>query len=244
MRHTRRHTLHIEDPATGNRYPVPQGGAEDDPPADSDDSAPEDDPDESDDSEDSEDDDADQLGDAGKKALDRMKEERRELKATLREYKALGKSPEEIKQLLEAKADSSDDDAPDPETVRKTIEEEVRAEAARDRALDKLEAKAARKFHNPDIARQLLAEQADSFLDAQGNPDVEEINDALDDLLKREPYLAVTDATPSGSTDAGSRTPPSKPGQLSRTDLSNMTPEDIDKARKDGRLNDLMGVKS
>ena len=106
---------------------------------------------------------------------------------------------------------------------------------------DAARAAAAGRWVRPEQA-VLLVDLNDLDPDADDFDD--EVQSRLDAYLAENPHRAVPSETPSGSTDAGSRTPPSKPGQLSRTDLSNMTPEDINKARLDGRLDELMGVKS
>lgn len=49
---------------------------------------------------------------------------------------------------------------------------------------------------------------------------------------------ARRDALP--SADHGTRSGPSSAGQLSRSQLRNMTPEQIDQARRDGRLDNLL----
>jgi hypothetical protein len=151
---------------------------------------------------DGDDDGSEQLGDAGKKALDRMKAERRELKKQLRETKA---------ELARAAAppnkngDGGGDDAPTAEKLRAQVRAELEAEGARDRALDKLEVKAAKRFTDPDIARTLLQSRADEFLDAQGKPDVDAITEALDELLTEKPYLAAQGSKWQGGGDGGAR---------------------------------------
>ena len=125
--------------------------------------------------------------------------------------------------------------------AREQARNEAQSEFATERLADRIRVAAAKKLNDPEDAVRLL--DLDAF-DASSDSLASEIEAQLGSLIESKPYLAVTSETPSGSTDAGSRTPPSKPGQLSRTDLSNMTPEDIDAARKDGRLDELMGVKS
>lgn len=238
-----RHALTVvTDPATGKVYPVPAGGAEDDA---TDDATGDVTTVDGGDNDDSDTDGADQLGEPGKQALQRMKDERKQLRADLKAYKELGKSPDAIKELLAAQRkalkDDKPDDAPDADAIRAEVEGEIHKKYSRDRALDKLEAKAARKFQNPDLARKLLADQADDFLDDKGNPNVEAITEALDELLSDEPYLAVQDGKRfQGDADSGTRNG-SKPAQLTRTDLAGMSPEQINKAKADGRLDALLG---
>lgn len=175
---------------------------------------------------------ADQLGDAGKKALDAMKakwqkerDERKALAARIAE--------------LEAPKDKTDQ--PDPEKIRQQAKAEAAAEVLKDRALDKVETKAAKLFADPEDARALLASRVDEFVD-DGKVDTEAIEDALADLLKKKPHLAAATAKRfQGGADGGARKG-SKPDQLTRDDLKKMTPQQIVKAQEEGRLNELMGV--
>ena len=144
----------------------------------------------------------------------------------------------------ELKAKAAEAESDHEKALREAREEaanEVKSQYQTRAIRDAARAAAAGKWVRPEQAIRLvdlndLDPDADDFDD--------EVQKRLDAYLADNPHLAVPSETPSGSQDAGSRTPPSKPGQLSRTDLSNMTPEDIDAARKDGRLDELMGVKS
>lgn len=246
---------HVTDPATGKVYPIPAGGAADvdDSQPDADDGAdtaddgqkrtrtgpPPDDTDGADDGDDADDGDGDDttLGPKGEKALREMKKRARAAERELRKLKA--QKPD----------DKADDDTPDPDQIRQEVEAEVVQKVAKERALDKLEAKAARTFQNPELARKLLADQSDDFLDEKGNPDVEAIQEALDELLEDEPYLAVDDGRKfKGTADSGTRNGSDKPAQLTQDDVKRLSREgkhdEIEKARQEGRLNDLLGVSS
>lgn len=181
-----------------------------------------------------------QLGDAGKKALDAMKgkwqterDARKERDAEIAQLKA---------QLAKNKgSDGGKPEQPDLDEVRKQAKAELAAEMLRDRALDKIEAKAAKLFADPEDAAALLARKVDDFIDG-GKVDTEAIEDALADLLKKKPHLAATVGKRfAGSADGGARKG-SKPDQLTRQDLKHMKPDEIVKAQEEGRLNDLMGV--
>lgn len=145
-----------------------------------------------------------------------------------------------------AAAGSGDDKAkgPDLDTLRAEIKAEARAETAKDRALDKLEAKAARLFQNPEDARAFLADKVGDFIDDGGKVDVEAITDALDDLLKQRPYLGVTQGDTKrfkGTGDGGPKGNAGKP-QLTRADLKGMSPDAILTAKAEGRMNNLLGI--
>jgi len=164
--------------------------------------APDDDDDEGDDSGDADgngeddekaDDGQGDLGDAGKKAIDRMKGQLKTSRSALRPWTALAtefgaKTPEELRNLLKGKKADGGEQL-DPEQIRREARAEADREVARDRLLDKIEAKAA-KFADPADAAALLLREHDpeDFLDGI-NVDSEAIAEALEDLLQRKPYL-------------------------------------------------------
>lgn len=180
------------------------------------------------------------LGPQGEKALTAEKAKRRAAQAQLREWKALGKSPAEIKALIDAGKGE-----PDADQIREEARAEVRAEALKERILDKIEAKASKDFADPDDAAALLMRDhdVDDFLD-DGKIDVEAIEDALKELLTAKPYLAAQGGSRfKGGADGGARNG-SGPKQLSRADLAGMSHREIEQARRDGKLNDLLSGKS
>lgn len=172
---------------------------------------------------------ADQLGDAGKKALARMKEQ-------LREQKRLRKEAEQ--KLAQAKP-KSDNGEPDVDEIRKQAREEAAAESLRERVMDKIEAKA-RRFADPEDAAVLLlrGREIEEFVDG-GKVDADAIAEALDELADKKPHLLARQSN-GGSFDTGRGKRHDKP-QLTRDDLKKMTPGQIQAARKDGRLDRLMG---
>ena len=183
----------------------------------------------------------DELADKGKQALDRMKAQRNAVRDQLKEYKALGLTPAQIKALQ--KGDAKPDDQPDVDQIREQARTEARTEALRERVTDKIEAKA-RGFADPEdaVAILLRSHDADDFLD-DGKIDVEAIQEALDELLEKKPHLAVQDGKRfKGNPDGGTRKA-ARPGQLTRDDLKRMSPQEITKAKAEGRLNDLLGTK-
>lgn len=195
-----------------------------------------------DDQQDDEGDDDKPLGPKGEKAYQAEKQKRRDAQKQLREWKALGLSPADIKKLI---ADKSGDDDPDPDQIRDEAKAEARAEVMRDRIMDKIEAKAARLFADPDDAAALLmrGREIDEFLD-DGKIDVEEIETALNELIETKPYLAAQGGPRfKGDADGGTRKE-SGPKQLSRTDLERMSPQEIEKARREGRLERLLTGKT
>ncbi len=185
---------------------------------------------------------ADALADKGKQALDRMKTQRNAARDQLREFKALGLSPEQVKALQ--KGTAKPDDQPDVEQIREQTRTEVRAEALKERVVDKIEAKAARAFADAEdaVAILLRTHDAEDFLD-DGKIDVEAIQEALDELLEKKPHLAVQDGKRFKGTPDGGTRKAARPGQLTRSDLQRMSPQEIVKAKAEGRLTDVLGTK-
>lgn len=182
---------------------------------------------------------AEALGDAGKKALDAMK-------TKWRAERDKAKAAEtELAKLRTDRPKPAEGEAVDPEKVREQARAEVRAETLRERALDKVEAKAAKLFADPEDAVALLGRRVDDFID-DGKVDVEAIAEALDDLLKKKPHLAAAQSGNgrrfAGSADGGTRNGSSRPAQVTEQDLKRMTAQEIVKARQDGRLETLMGT--
>lgn len=180
-------------------------------------------------------DDADALGDAGKKALDAMKGKWQ------RERDARKALEAQIATANAGKPDTGTTDQPvEADAIRKQAQAEARAEVLRDRALDKVETKAAKLFADPEDARMILAGQVDDFLD-DGQVDIEAIDAALTELLRKKPHLAAATAKRfQGGADGGARNGSTGPQQLTEEDLKRMTPQQIDAARLKGQLKNLL----
>jgi hypothetical protein len=187
---------------------------------------------------------ADQLGDAGKKALDAMKSRAR---AERERRKAVEKELADLKAAATKTPKDGEKDVPDVEAIRAEAQQQARTEALRERALDRLEARAARQFANPEDARAFLAGRVEDFIDG-GQLDTEAIDEALEDLLKQRPYLGSEQAEMrqrrfKDTGDGGARPGQSRRGQLTAEDLDRMSDAQINKAREEGRLNTLLGRK-
>lgn len=206
-------------------------GANDDDQDDQDDSEDEDQDDsENDDSGESDEDEddpdgADALGDKGKNALRAMKErvkaskkEARDAKAELASLKnSAGKSQEE----QEAQAEREQRDAA---ILNKANERIVRSE---------IKSAAAGKLQNPALAVRLL-DISDFEVDEDGNVDEDEIAEAIDELLEREPYLAVQGGgAPKFDSARGKRKTTKK---YTQKDLDSMSPAEIAKAYDEGKV--------
>jgi hypothetical protein len=90
---------------------------------------------------------------------------------------------------------------------------------------------------DPDAVLALIAQDAVTVGD---DGQVTGAEEAVTSLLKDKPYLVGKQPKFSGGADGGARGG-DVPSQLSRDDLKNMTPQQIVKAREEGRLKDLMG---
>ncbi|WP_432008921.1 hypothetical protein [Streptomyces bacillaris] len=172
--------------------------------------------------------DADALGDKGKRALASMKGKWR----TERDKR---KALED--QLAAAAADD------EAATARREAEQAALAKA--NQRIIRAEVKAAAKGVLADPADAYKFLDLDQFeVDENGDLDSEEVTEAISELIKSKPYLAAATAKRfQGTGDGGAARKAGRPKQLTRADLKSMTPEAIDKAREDGRLDDLMGGK-
>lgn len=186
----------------------------------------------------------DSLGDKGKQAIDRMKEQRNAARAEAREFKALGLSPADIKALVDAKKGDGAGDTVDADKIREEARREARLEATKERVTDKIEARAAKGFADAEDAVAILLRTHDTEDFLNGDKiDVEAIQEALDELLEKKPHLAAQSGKRfQGGADGGKRKA-DRPDQLTRDDLKRMSPEAIVKAKADGRLADLLGSK-
>ncbi|WP_432118477.1 hypothetical protein [Streptomyces sp. bgisy032] len=165
---------------------------------------------------------ADALGDPGKRALDSMK-------SKWHEERDRRRALEEQLEALKAPKPSSDSGQPDPEEIRA----QARAEVRRDLGIQ-LEAKG--RLANPEDVQRY----AEYFKDVKAD-DPASIRAAVDELLEDRPYLAATGRPRfQGSGDGGAARKASGPSQLTRDDLKNMSPEAIVKAKREGRLKDVL----
>ena len=158
---------------------------------------------------------SDSLGDAGKQALDRMKRnwhgERDRANAAEAKLAAKDKSFEAVMSQFN----------------QRYVRSEVKA-AAKGKLSDPGDA-----FKFLDLRQFEVSED--------GEVDGEAINTAIDDLLKKKPYLGAQRARAEGSGEGGARSGDAgNLKQLSRADLAAMTPEQILAAKNKGQLKDLL----
>jgi hypothetical protein len=161
---------------------------------------------------------ADALGDPGKKALDAMKTNwhtERDMRKALEQR---------IADLEAAKS------APDPRADRRIIRAELKAAASG-------------KF--ADVSDVFQNIELDQFeVNEDGEVDATKLNAAIEDLLTRKPHLGSSKRPRfEGTADGGATGRESGPSQLTRADLRGKSPEWIAKAKAEGRLNNLLGIK-
>lgn len=178
------------------------------------------------------------LGEPGKRALDKMK-------ADLRAERTRRKAAETRAAALENTGTTGTDGGdgkPDLEALRADALKQARAETLRDRALDRLEARAGRRFTDSADARAHLAGRLEDFVDGD-QIDTKAIDEALDELLEAKPYLAATARRFAGTGDGGARKGSTGPVQLTDSDMKKMTAEQIDEAHRKGQFDELLGKK-
>lgn len=175
------------------------------------------------------------LGDAGKKALDAMKAERKAARDAAAAEKARADA-------LQAKLDGKEAEHQAEQEKRET---EKAALAKANQRILRSEIKAAAKGVLADPADAYKFLDLDSFeVGEDGEVDDAAITAALTELVSTKPYLAAQGGRFQGSADGGARNDATKAAQLTRSDLNGMTPQQIEAARKEGRLNDVLGIKS
>ena len=179
-----------------------------------------------DDGDDADPDGADELGDKGKRALASMKGK----------WRTERQKRKELEERLAEK-----DGADEAEQARRKAEADALSKA--NSRILKAEIRAAAKGRLTDPKDALTFLDLEQFeVGEDGEIDPEEIEEAIEDLLKAKPYLAAATAKRfQGTGDGGAARKASRPKQLTRADLKSMTPDAIEKAREDGRLEDLMG---
>lgn len=78
--------------------------------------------------------------------------------------------------------------------------------------------------------------------------DAAAVAEAITKAVEANPRLGAAPADPRtpapNPAQGASASGPGRPAQLTQAELRNMTPEEIGQARKEGRLNDLLGVKN
>ncbi|WEB41519.1 hypothetical protein MOV08_21095 [Streptomyces yunnanensis] len=169
-----------------------------------------------------------QLGDAGKRALDTMK--------------ARFKAEREARRTAEAALEAAQ--RSDEETARQRELEQAAVTKANARIL-RAEIRAAAKGQLTDPTDALTFMDLDRFeVGPDGAVDIDEITEAIGELLKAKPYLGTaTSRTPrfEGTGDGGARAGQSPKPQLTREELAKLSPTERLAAFNEGRCKNLTG---
>lgn len=172
-----------------------------------------------------------------KSALVAEREARRAEKAEARQMKA------ELERLRQQIADK--DKSPDEQAIEKVRREALtEAQAAFHERLIRAELKAALtgKVNDTTLALKVI-DTSEIDVNEDGEIDPESVTDAIDAALTQYPVLRAADAKKFGGTaDQGAKGKTATLSQVTQQELERMTPEQVVAARKDGRLNRLLGV--
>lgn len=179
------------------------------------------------------------LGDAGKRAIDAMKE---------REKKARADARAAIARAEAAEKALANKDKPADEVALDAARAEERAEAnkkANERILRAdLRAAATGKLADPTDAA-LYLDLSEFTVTDDGDTDSDALNEAITDLLSRKPHLAAGKPNRfDGGADQGAKGKEAKTSQLTVADTESMTPAEINQARREGRLNKALGIQT
>ena len=177
---------------------------------------------------------AEALGDPGKRALDTMKAER---KAATDRAKAAEAERDALRAQLEGR-----------EAEHAAAQEKQRARdealAVANKRILSAELRAAAKGKLADPSDAALYINLDEFeVSEDGEVDSDALASAIDDLLARKSHLAADSRRFDGAADQGAKGEP-RQSQLSATDLETMSAAEVNQARRDGRLNKALGIKS
>lgn len=179
----------------------------------------------------------DALGDAGKKALDRMKADK---KAALESERAARAELDTLKQqLAEATAKG---EAVDVEKAVEAKAAEIAATYQAKVAAAEIRAAAVGQVIDVELVASLPEFAPTNFLTESGEVDQGKVADAISALVASKPFLAAQSQGVKGSGDGGPRNG-SQPSQLTRADLKGMSPTEIVTARAEGRLTDVLSGK-
>lgn len=165
-------------------------------------------------------------------------------KALAAERKARRESDKALKVLQQQLADKdkpADEQA--IEAARREAREEAQSKANERIVRSELKAAATGKVKNPALALKLI-DTSEIDVSEDGDVDADAVNDAITTLLEEYPELAVDAAKFQGSADQGAKGRQTAPTQLTREQLKDMSPDQIMAARKDGRLDRVLGIKN
>lgn len=175
---------------------------------------------------------------------DAFAEERAKLRGVNRkvrvEKRALAKEIKALKAQLASKDKPAEDSAIDE--AKREAAAEVTQRAHEKILKSEIRAAATGRFADPKDALAFL-DLTEFEVDENSDVDGDAIEEALSELLEKKPHLAAaTQKRFQGGGHQGARAK-ARPGQVSESELAHMTPNEIVKAEKSGRLDSLLGKK-
>lgn len=161
------------------------------------------------------------------------------------------KLAETEKRLADLEAQIADEKRTDAERVEHKVQEAERIAAAATKRADAAEQElevfkaAGRKGADPELAYALIAANPTRYaITTNEDGNLEGIDEAVEKLLEDKPTVkagAPSQFTDDAKNDGGPRG--GGPDQITKPeDLDKMSPEEINKAFEDGRLNSMMGA--
>jgi len=189
--------------------------------------------------------DADESADSGENNDEQQEDPAEKLKKALRAEREARRAAERerntFKQQLEAKDKSAEEAA--LEAARREAEEAAIAKANARIVKAELRAAAATRVSNLTALARLV--DTDSIeVDADGNPSADDIEDAITQFLADYPEFAADRSKFSGTADQGTKGRQAQKRQITREQLKSMSPEQIEKADKEGLLRDVLAGKA
>ena len=169
------------------------------------------------------------LGPSGERALEAVKAKERATRAELRALKA---------EIAALKTPKEGDET--PEQVRERIRQDVAREFNERLVRAEVKATASAMFADPEDAVAFL-NVGDFDIDADGNVDASDIEDALKDLLARKPHLAKQ----GGAQSSTKRRIPEVPADPARSQSTPLTLQDkIAAAQKAGDFKAVISLQN
>lgn len=174
-----------------------------------------------------------------------MARQKRELLAEqpdLTELRAKAKKYDEIEEANRSELEKAQKEADEARAEAAKLKEAARTSTTRSAIMSEA-AKAERKLHDPSAAVDFLMGADSSLveLDEDGTP--KNIAEAMDELLKKRPYLVATGGGRRDAADQGARGG-NLDDQVTREELANMSDEEKNKALRDGRLQNILAGKA
>ena len=163
-------------------------------------------------------------------------------KAMARKHEKEAKQNREAARELAALKAKEQTDAERLAAERDAEREKVKAAVRRAVTAEVKSVASSLKFCDPSDALRML--DLDEYTDESGEVDEAAIRSALEEIAAKKPYLLASSEAPAparsgGPVGGGSAVP----SQLSREDLKDMSSDQIVKAKEEGRLNQLLGIK-